>query len=249
MDWEQFHRRSSLLNWHPLSEQQHLAEFDRPPYKCYQRFRHIELPSKIEPLAMSLEEILVRRTSEREFCQIENAQLLGRIVQLAASQHDRGRDPGFVRHPKRSYPSAGASYPLELYLLIQDPIQAFLPGVYHYCVLTDQLELIDEEQPRPVVRTAFNRARQLDNAVIAVVTAVLGRITPKYGDRGYRYALLEAGHLGQNLALACAEAMVACCPLGGFLDEHISDLLHLRSIEIPLYAFAIGGHPSNPDVP
>jgi SagB-type dehydrogenase family enzyme len=249
MDWDEFHRRSSLLKWHPPEEQHSLADIARPPYKCYQRFRHIELPSKVDPPALSLDQILDRRVSEREFRPIENAQLLGRIVRLAVGQHDKGRDAEFVRQPRRSYPSAGASYPLELYLLIQERIETFLPGVYHYCALTDQLELVDGEQPRSVVRTTFNRVRQLDNAVIAVITAVLGRITPKYGDRGYRYALLEAGHLGQNITLACAEIKVACCPLGGFLDQMLADLLHLRSSEIPLYAFAFGDRPIDAGFP
>jgi SagB-type dehydrogenase family enzyme len=77
--------------------------------------------------------------------------------------------------------------------------------------------------------------------MVVVITAVPGRSLWKYGDRGYRYLLLEAGHAAQNLNLAAVEAGLGCCNLGGFFDEELAGLLLVDTEEeMPLYAVAVG---------
>ena len=73
------------------------------------------------------------------------------------------------------------------------------------------------------------------------LTAVVARSLHKYADRGYRLILLEAGHVGQNLNLACAALGCGSVNLGGFLDADLETLLGLDSaVEVPIYAVAIG---------
>jgi SagB-type dehydrogenase family enzyme len=77
--------------------------------------------------------------------------------------------------------------------------------------------------------------------VVAVITAVTSRLLHRYGDRGYRYTLIEAGHVGQNLALTAAALGLGSLSLGGFYDDDIARMLGLDpAFEIALYGVALG---------
>jgi SagB-type dehydrogenase family enzyme len=80
-----------------------------------------------------------------------------------------------------------------------------------------------------------------DAGALIILTAVAARLLYRYGDRGYRYLLMEAGHVSQNLALVAAAVDVGCLSLGGFQDDVLSALLNLQpDREIPLYGIALG---------
>ena len=68
----------------------------------------------------------------------------------------------------------------------------------------------------------------------------ISRSAVKYGLRAYPYSLIEAGHIGQNICLKCAELGVGCCPVSGFVDEEIVKLLDLTEYELPVYSISIG---------
>ena len=81
-------------------------------------------------------------------------------------------------------------------------------------------------------------------AVALVVTAMLWRSRFKYGQRGYRFALLEAGHLAQNVLLASEGLDLAAVPVGGFYDRRLAALLAIDGVnEVPLYVLPIGSKP------
>jgi len=73
-----------------------------------------------------------------------------------------------------------------------------------------------------------------------VLSSVIARSEIKYQQRAYQYSLLEAGHIGQNIYLACAKYKIGCCAVGGFLEDVIAKILDLTSDEIVIYAFALG---------
>jgi SagB-type dehydrogenase family enzyme len=78
-------------------------------------------------------------------------------------------------------------------------------------------------------------------AVAFVISAVLDRSRVKYGDRGYRYALIESGHVGQNMALLATELGLGCCSVGGFIDDDVNKLLDIQlQSEYALYMVVIG---------
>jgi SagB-type dehydrogenase family enzyme len=77
-------------------------------------------------------------------------------------------------------------------------------------------------------------------AVVVVLAGALDRTTARYGDRGYRYVLYEAGHAMQNLTLAGAALDIGTLNLGGFLDDALAAVLRLRPDAVPLYAVAFG---------
>lgn len=78
-------------------------------------------------------------------------------------------------------------------------------------------------------------------AIIFILTGVLDRTRIKYGDRGYRYTLIEAGHLGQNICLIAAELGLVSCPIGGYIDDKVDHLLDIDlQKEVTLYLIAVG---------
>lgn len=142
---------------------------------------------------------------------------------------------------RRAYPSAGARYPLEVYPLIIHCNQT-KPGLYHYDVQSNALEEL-------AVGNFNNDLEEISGgeewitkaAVIFIITAVFDRTRIKYGDRGYRYALIEAGHLGQNVCLLAAELWLKSCPVGGFIDAKLNKLLDIdKTNESALYLIAVG---------
>jgi SagB-type dehydrogenase family enzyme len=157
-------------------------------------------------------------------------------------------DDGPLYVVDRAVPSAGGLYPLELSLLVRS-VDGLPAGIYHYVPLADGLELVcDGAVPARLVTHLFlDQPWAAEAAVVLVLSAVCARSLVKYGDRGYRYLLLEAGHVAQNLVLATTGLDLGAVNLGGFLDDELSGLLHLDiESEIVLYGTAVG-RPSSDD--
>jgi SagB-type dehydrogenase family enzyme len=149
---------------------------------------------------------------------------------------------GALEFIERPVPSGGGLYPLELYV-IANSVGRLSPGVYHFHPVGGLLEQLREGAvPRALLTYLFMGQEYISRAgAIVVTTAVWGRSLGKYGDRGYRYLLFEAGHVAQNIDLAAVEAGLGACNLGGFFDDELAALLTIDiEYEMPLYATAIG---------
>lgn len=142
----------------------------------------------------------------------------------------------------RPVPSGGGLYPLELYVLAQR-VQNMEGGVYHYVPLGHRLEVVRPDAlPAHLSSEMFlGQPYLVQAAAIVVITAVVERSLWKYDDRGYRYIVLEAGHVAQNINLCAAGFGLATLNLGGFFDEDMTALLKLDADhEIVLYGIALG---------
>lgn len=152
--------------------------------------------------------------------------------------------------PLRFYPSAGARYPIETYVIVlrSDKLRR---GVYHYNVKRNGLELVFPVVPRKDIKGIFVDNWVSSAPIIVVLGAVFQRTQVKYGERGYRYTLIEAGHICQNMLLVAASIGLGACPLGGFLDDKLNLLIgnseeYLKSSDATeriVYSVAIG-HPA-----
>jgi SagB-type dehydrogenase family enzyme len=143
---------------------------------------------------------------------------------------------------ERMIPSGGGLYPLELYLIVLN-LEGVPPGIYHYAIrpaILEQILLI--ELPALFISQLFiDQPYISQSGVILIATSFIERNMKKYGDRGYRYTLFEAGHLFQNINLMATALNLGTLNLGGFLDEQLANLLQIDiEKEIPLYAMAIG---------
>lgn len=145
---------------------------------------------------------------------------------------------------KRAYPSAGARYPLEIYPLVINGGEGIKAGLYHYNVKDNCLEiLLQEDLKRWLLESTGKFKPIIKTSVVLIITGVLDRTRVKYGDRGYRYVLIEAGHVAQNLLLLATGLGIASLAIGGFIDSKVTELLDLELVkESPIYMIALGGY-------
>jgi SagB-type dehydrogenase family enzyme len=140
----------------------------------------------------------------------------------------------------RPLPSAGGLYPLEIYLSFQN-VEGADDGLYRYNPLHHLLELVRTGHVTKQLTPFMNGQPFMEGAnVIFFITADFARTLKKYGPRGYRYLLLEAGHCGQNISLLAAENDLGALCAGGFLDRGLNDFLDLEEHEYTVYCVAVG---------
>jgi SagB-type dehydrogenase family enzyme len=196
----------------------------------------IDLPSH-EPLRGRLGDLLARRRSSRaEVLRPASLRDVGAV--LGAAYAVRHRSRGGTTRP---IPSAGALYPLELYV-VSLAVNELERGVYHYNPVRHRLSRL-AQLAWPELRASMVDPSVLDQAAaLVVVTAVFWRSRFKYGPRGYRFALLEAGHLVQNAVLAATDLGLAALPLGGFFDRRLDELVRADGLdEATVHALVLGG--------
>jgi SagB-type dehydrogenase family enzyme len=151
-----------------------------------------------------------------------------------ALQDDDGRE-----QPLRAAPSAGALYPLDIYVAVRR-VDEITPGLYRFDPLERGLENVGVD-PDAIVETTPYPQLVAGAAVSVVLAATFWRSRFKYGQRAYRFALLEAGHVSQNLLLAATALSLAAVPLGGFYDRRLDDALGLDGVNrSAVYIVCIG---------
>jgi SagB-type dehydrogenase family enzyme len=194
-----------------------------------------------EPVPAALGEAISQRASCRRFADVTLP--LPRLSTLLQHGYGLGEPYGLANWTafNRPVPSGGGCYPLELYLFARR-VDGLEEGTYHYCVQKHALELLGPAPSPITINELFLGQPWLMAAqAVVVVTGVPARLLHRYGERGYRYLLLEAGHVGQNLTLVASATGCASLCLGGFFDDELARLLGLDPrVELPIYAVAIG---------
>lgn len=152
------------------------------------------------------------------------------------------RDPrAGGRMTARSAPSAGALYPIETYLAVHD-IDGLDPGIWRYHVPTHSLDLLRRGDVREEgARAALDQRMAGEAPVLFVWTAVFARTVRRYGQRGYRYIYLDAGHIGAHLSLAAASIGLGSCQIGALYDDECNALVGVDGErESVIYMSAVG---------
>jgi SagB-type dehydrogenase family enzyme len=140
----------------------------------------------------------------------------------------------------RVIPSAGGLYPLDIHVLVRD-VEAAPPGVYCYEPLENRLERVPEIRADDVEAAIYNPEFVANASMLFLLAAHFPSTQAKYGPRGYRYVLIEAGHAAQNLCLAAAELGCGCLCMGGFDDDQLNKALGLDPLdEGVVYCLALG---------
>lgn len=183
---------------------------------------------------ISLEEALKRRRSVRSYLKREIS--VEEVSQLLwAAQGITDRD-GF-----RTAPSAGALYPLELYIVVSN-VCGLSKGIYRYSPSRHSLSPIMVNDVYPALAAATgNQSSIEESAVVIAFTAVYERTTKKYGERGTRYVHMEVGHAAQNVFLQSEVLNLGTVVVGAFDDMALRKVLCLPADEEPLYLMPIGG--------
>lgn len=179
---------------------------------------------------VSLEDALRRRRSIRSFSSRElSREHLGQLCWAAQG----------ITEPRaglRTAPSAGALYPLEVYVVVPS-------GVFHYEPREHQLRRIDGADRRAALaRSALGQESVRAASADIVMTAAVSRLREKYRDRAERYAHIEAGHAAQNVLLEATALGLGAVPIGAFEDVEVQRTIGAPMDEVPLYILAVG-HP------
>jgi len=185
---------------------------------------------------MSLEEVVARRRSIRNFTPepISPSQL-SQILWATQGQGDtRGR--------YRTVPSAGATYPLEIFVVCgRDSIEGIDEGIYHYNIDSHSLTQHQKGDARlELARAALGQRFIYQAPVDIVICAEYERTLGRYGSRGERYVHMEVGHAGQNIYLQATALGLATVAVGAFDDEQVREVLRLDKQCKPLYIMPIG---------
>lgn len=190
----------------------------------------VTLPDPLTDGQMSLEATLQRRRSVREFSREPLA--MEDISQLLWSAQGITDASG-----NRPAPSAGATYPLELYLVNED-------GVFRYIPQDHILHRVrDGDLRRDLYDASLEQEFILEAPATIVFTAVFARTEQRYGSaRSPRYIHMEVGHAAQNVLLQAVALGLGAVPVGAYEDAHVSRVLDLPAEHIPLYLIPVG-HP------
>ncbi|HOK22779.1 MAG TPA: SagB/ThcOx family dehydrogenase [Candidatus Hydrothermia bacterium] len=190
----------------------------------------IKLPDPVKDSKFSVERAINERRSIRTY---KDAPLtLKEVSQLLwASQ-------GTVASGRRAAPSAGATYPLEIFFVAGN-VEGLKQGLYRYKNKEHSLELIREGDFRkPISDRALRQDMILKAPATIVVSAVFERTRARYGTRAERYVHMEAGHVGENIMLQATALGLGTVPVGAFIDSEVKSVLGIK--EDPLYLFPVG---------
>jgi SagB-type dehydrogenase family enzyme len=196
------------------------------------------LPKPQSKGSISVEEAIASRRTRRDF-QAKPLSLEELAQLLWAGQGITGSQ-GHVR----AAPSGGALYPLDLYAVVGEAsVKGLAPGAYRYVPSQHGLEQIRSGDLREAVaRASLGQKWMADAPVSLVVTAEYARIERKYGARGRRYAMIEVGHVGQNIFLQAEALGLGAGIVGAFDDARLAKVLDLPRAHEPLIVMPVG-HP------
>jgi len=207
-----------------------------PPYKQYSEVEKVALPTDWD-MDRGLGEILQHRRSCRRFGR--NALSVKDIAMLLwASQGITGRAGNFFF---RTAPSAGALYPVETYLSVQN-VETIEAGLFHFQPADFSLERLSTKFSGDKIAEAALGQSFLEKAgAVLIWSALLRRNFSKYGHRGMRYVCMDAGHICQNMLLAAEALGLGACPVAAFYDDELNALLELDGTEESvIYLAAVG---------
>ncbi|MEA3432720.1 MAG: SagB/ThcOx family dehydrogenase [candidate division WOR-3 bacterium] len=191
----------------------------------------VELPEPRYESEMSVEESLKSRRSIRSYK--DKPLTITELSQLLWAAQGITADWG-----GRTAPSAGATYPLEVYVVVGE-VENLEDGLYHYNPKTHTIKKKKQGDLRNELANAALGQAMIRKAPISfILTAIYERTTGRYGERGIRYVHMEVGHVGQNIYLQAETLGLGTVVVGAFYDDRVKDTFGIE--EEPLYIIPVG---------
>jgi SagB-type dehydrogenase family enzyme len=207
------------------------AKGANPPGK---RAQQIKLPGPMDKGVVSLEEAILARKSVRDYA--TKPVSLKQISQILWAAQ------GVTHDGMRSAPSAGALYPMEIYVVTRpNGIENLQAGIYHYDNRNHVMTLFKEgDFSLALQRAVLDQESVGAAAANIVIAAVFERTTSKYGERGVQYVFQESGHISQNIFLQASVLGLGSVAMGAFREDEVRKVLGVAKTERPIYVQAIG---------
>ena len=200
-----------------------------------------KLPSPSLKGTVSVEETMATRRSQRKF--LNDGVTIENISQILWAAYGVTKPLDFpqTRGGFRTAPSAGALYPLELYLLVGN-IKGIEPGVYKYNAQNHSIIRVIAKDVKKELAVASYNQKMIEAAPACLFySAIYSRMTKKYGERGReRYVCMDLGHSAQNVYLQAEALHLGTCAIGAFVDASVKTIMQLPEEEEPLYMMPIG---------
>ncbi len=195
----------------------------------------IRLPHPNHHGKVSVEEAILKRRSIRRFR--SEPLTLSQLSQLMWAAQGITASGG-----RRAAPSAGATYPLEIFAVTgEQTVDSLSAGVYYYQVDSHALDIHIEGDLRPALaEAALGQSCIATSPVDIIVCALYSRTVYRYGRRGERYVHIEVGHVSQNVSLQAVALGLGTVMVGAFDDEQVRTVLHLEEQLRPLYIIPVG---------
>jgi len=192
----------------------------------------ITLPEPEKDSSVSIELALNLRKSVREYTgESLTLQEISQIMWAAQGENEQG---------SRTAPSAGALYPIEVYLVLSS-VDGLVSGIYKYQPDSHSLVLIKEgEYGQKLSEASLSQESIAKAPAVIVLAGVAERLTVKYGERGERFMYVEVGHVAQNILLQGVSMELGAVTIGAFNDDAVHQLLLMEASEQPLYVLPIG---------
>jgi SagB-type dehydrogenase family enzyme len=196
----------------------------------------LHLPPPSEPGRLSVEAAIAARRSVRHFA--PGGISLPQLSQLVWAAQGANN----AQSELRTAPSAGASYPLEVFVVSgANGVEGLSEGIYHYNSANHSLSRHYAGDVRhELARAASNQMCIAQAPLSLVIGALYERTARIYGERGERYVHMEVGHVGQNIYLQAVALGLATVAIGAFDDELVSRALRLDESLKPLYIMPVG---------
>lgn len=240
--WEDYHENSKLGRFDQMVADSFIHDRMEKYVQAldYGRLFEVKLPDKIKDVGMPLGQAVSQRVTSRHF---SNEPLAfadaAAILHYAYGINRDNKDTEYSR-PFRNSPSAGALYPLDIFIHAT-AIEGLEKGIYHYNLLTNSLRFFDSGNREKDLHRIVVQEELLPAGMMIFITAQFERTLFKYKDRGYRFVLLDAGHLAQNINLVATALGLGCVNIGGYYDREADELLSLDGLtQSTIYMTAVG---------
>jgi SagB-type dehydrogenase family enzyme len=234
-----YHLRSSNSR---CSTMEPSVDMDQRPhrFRTYPGSERIALPRLPHFSSVSLPQAIASRCSVRNFS-LSRMPLSQLACVLHVAYGVRGYKTVDGEHAfDRQVPSAGGLYPLELYVATQ-AVEGLEDGIYHYDARAHELEKrVTGMHLNTIAEMTIGQEMIRNCHFVVLVSATFTRTMWKYGQRGYRYVWIEAGHVGQNIYLAAPALGLGAVSIGGFFDSELHGLFRLPKEENPVYLITVG---------
>ncbi len=208
------------------------------PYESYPAIS-LPMPTRLDA---NLSDVIAARATARDLS--PRSLSMEDLSTLLFCAYGETRDETASGFPRRFrvIPSGGAMYPLEIYVHATR-IDGLKNGIYHYAPTGHLLHsLVEGDSTRRLSAALVQGRLALESSLLVFVTAIIERAEFKYGERAYRFALIEAGHLAQNFVLAAHAIGGGAVTVGGYFDREVDSILGLDGLrQSTIYILAFGG--------
>jgi len=245
--WEIYHENSKTSRYDCFPSDSFVASRMSKLYESlsYKEHPSIPLSTTFPHLELSLEEAILQRVTTRKMKPVPmKHDLVGAILYYAYGITRDKKDTKLMRS-FRTVPSGGALYPLEIFFFSKY-VDGLNPGIYHYNPIENSIEQVipgDLTEKIGNCLTPVQTNLAFDTSMMIFITAAFERETFKYGPRGYRFSLLEAGHVAQNINLVSTAVNLGSVNIAGYYDREVDDLLRIDGVtHSTIYMIGIGGN-------